>query len=259
MGVKMSKAPIFYTIGQVKFSPVLDMEKYVPKIQEELRKDFPRFKQDSINVFQLHIEGATSRPSFTQTPRWQFGRADNMSGFLLGPDSLIFHTTGYDTFEPFLESIVRGLEVVNKAASLGLVESMAIRTLDAVVPEPGTKVQQYLNAQACGLSEHFGGELKQSTVECVRDFPPDGTLISRVAILKGSVGIPMDLFPLALELKPEFKNLDKWHALVDNDRQQKSCFEFDVEKIRTSLSGVKKGASEAFYSSVSDFAIEKWR
>jgi uncharacterized protein (TIGR04255 family) len=259
MGVKMSKPPIFYTIGQVKLSPVLDMEKYVPKVQEELRKDFPRFKQDSINAFQLHVEAGTPRPSFSQIPRWQFARADNMSGFLLGPDYLVFHTTAYDTFEPFLESIVRGLEVVNKAASLGLVESMAIRTLDVAVPEPGTKVQEYLKAQACGLSEDFGGKLKQSTVECVREFPPDGTLISRVAILYGPLGIPMDLFPLALELKPEFKNLNTWHALIDNDRQQKGSFEFDVQKIRTGLSDVKKGVSEAFYSSVSDFAIGKWR
>ncbi|SRR6266851_158538 len=259
MGVKMSKPPIFYIIGQVKFSPVLDMGKYVPKIQEELRKDFPRFKEGSINAFQLQIDAGTPRPSFTQTPRWQFTRPDNMSGFLLGADNLTFHTTAYDTFEPFLECIMRGLDVVNRAASLGIVESTAIRTLDAVVPEPGTKVQKYLKAEACGLSEDFGGELRQSTVECVRDFPPDGALISRIAIVNGSLGIPMDLFPLALELKHEFKNLNTWHALVDNDRQHKGNFAFDIQKIRTSLSEVKKGVSEAFYHSVSDFAIERWR
>lgn len=261
MGVKMSKAPIFYIIGQVKFSPVLDMGKYVPKIQEELRRDFPHFKEETINNFQMQvqIDGGLPKPSLTQIPRWQFAKADNMSGFLLGRDNLVFHTTAYDTFEPFLENILRGLDVVNRAASLGLVESTAIRTLDAVIPEEGTKVQKYLKPGACGLSESLSGDLKQSTVECVSEFPPDGTLISRVAIIKGTLGIPIDLFPITLELKPGLKNLNTSHALVDNDRQQKSCFEFDLQKIGASLSDVKQGVSEAFYNSISDFAIERWR
>jgi uncharacterized protein (TIGR04255 family) len=259
MGVKMSKPPIFYVLGQVKFSPVLEIATYVPKIQEELRKEFPLFKEDTINNFQLKIESGVPRPSFAQTSRWQFARADNMSGFLLARDFVTFHTTAYETFEPFLESMTRGLDVVNRAASLGLIESTAIRTLDAVIPEPGHKVQDYLKPEACGLSEQLDGELKQSTVECVRDIPPDGTLISRVAIVKGGLGIPMDLFPITLELKSKLKEIDTWHALVDNDRQLRGSFEFDLQKIKTCLSEVKLGVSRAFYNSVSEFAIESWR
>jgi uncharacterized protein (TIGR04255 family) len=259
MGVKMSNPPIVYIVAQVQFSPVLDMRKYVPIIQEELRKDFPDFREESINNFQVQLENAVPKPFITQVPRWQFGRADKMSGFLLRTDVLNFHTTAYDTFESFLENTMRGIDVVNKAASLGLVESTAIRTLDAVIPEEGSSVQRYLNPAACGLSEALDGELKQSIVECLRDFPPDGVLISRVAIVKGALGVPADLYPLTLELKPAFRNLNSWHAILDNDRQQKSRFEFNLNTIQKSLTDVKKGVSEAFLKSVSDFAIERWR
>jgi uncharacterized protein (TIGR04255 family) len=259
MGVRMSKPPIFYIIGQVQFSPILEMRQYVPKIQEQLRKEFPDFKEDAINAFQLQFESGKPKPAFNQTSRWHFNKPDGMSGFLLQPTSLSFHTTAYNTFEPFLADMMRGIEIVHKAAALGLVESVAIRTLDVVVPEAETKVQQYLNPQACGLSEDLDGELRQSSVECVRDFPPHGALISRVAIVNGSLGMPMDLYPLTLELKPKLKTLNTWHAILDNDRQEKRRFDFDPGSIRTGLTEVKKGATEAFLKSVSPFALDRWR
>src|SRR5262249_51958952 len=41
---KLKHAPVVTIIGQVRFSPVLSMESYLPKIQEELRKKgFPKY------------------------------------------------------------------------------------------------------------------------------------------------------------------------------------------------------------------------
>ena len=43
MGQKMSNAPIFYTLAQIRFSPVLGMAKFVSEIQDRLRVEFPIF------------------------------------------------------------------------------------------------------------------------------------------------------------------------------------------------------------------------
>ena len=42
MGKKLANAPIFYILGQIRFSPVLKMADFVPKIHERLRREYPR-------------------------------------------------------------------------------------------------------------------------------------------------------------------------------------------------------------------------
>lgn len=50
MGKKLSNAPVYYTVAQVQFNPVLDLDSYVPAIQAKMRDaHFPDFKKE---VFQ---------------------------------------------------------------------------------------------------------------------------------------------------------------------------------------------------------------
>ncbi len=150
------------------------------------------------------------------------------------------------------------MAVVTKFANLNYIESVAIRTLDAVVPEQDLNVRDYLNPALRGLSDGLDGELKRIVTESLWEIPPHGVLISRVAIVKGALALPMDLFPLPLELKPALKELNVEHALLDNDRQERERFAFDLEEIRKRLLIVKKGATEAFKQTVSQVALNRW-
>ena len=259
MGQKMKKPPIFYTIGQIIFNPVLGMAKFIPEIQEAFRADFPDFQTQKIANIQIRFVGEGAPAQAAIQEQWQFTDLKRTSGFLLRPNSLVFHTTAYEDSDHFLQHVEDGISVVNKHAGLSYIDSVAIRTLDAVIPEPGSNVRDYLNPAVRGLSGGLDGQLKQSVSESQWEVPPNGVLISRVAIVKGMLAVPMDLFPLSLELKPELREInDVEHALLDNDRQEKERFAFDLEEIRRRLLIVKKGATDAFHSAVSEVALKSW-
>ena len=260
MGQKMSKAPIFYTIGQIQFSPVLGMAKFIPDMQESLRGQFPDFRQEKIGTIQIRIAEENAPPAQAVTQdRWNFTDLKKTSGYLLQPQTLVFHTTAYETSEQFLEKVLDGISVVNKYAHLTYIDSVAIRTLDAVIPEGGLNVRDYLNPAVRGLSDGLDGHLKHNVMESLWDIPPHGVLISRVSIVKGSLAMPMDLFPLSLELRLDLKAINIEHALLDNDRQERERFLFDLEEIRKRLLTVKKGATQAFQKAVSEVALERWK
>lgn len=255
----MKKPPIFYTIGQIQFNPILGMAKLIADIQEELRRDFPDFQRGKVANVQIKVTEEGAPAQVVTQERWHFNDLNRTSGYLLQPQSLVFHTTAYETSEHFLQKVLDGISVVHKYADLSYIESVAIRTLDAVIPEPGQNVREYLNPAVRGLSEGLDGQLKHSVTESLWEIPPHGVLISRVAIVKGALATPMDLFPLSLELKPELRKLDLGeHALVDSDRQHKERFAFDPEEIRKRLLAVKKDAAQAFQESVSQFALDRW-
>jgi len=258
MGQKMKKPPIFYTIGQIQFNTVLGMTKFIPDIQEALRGHFPDFQAQKIASVQIRIAGEGAPAQASTQEQWQFTDLKRTSGYLLRPNALVFHTTAYEDAEHFLQKVIDGISVVNNYANLSYVDSVAIRTLDAVIPAPELNVRDYLNPAVRGLSTGLDGQLKHSVSESLWEIPPNGVLISRVAIVKGTLALPMDLFPLSLELKPELKEVNVEHALLDNDRQEKERFVFDLEEIRKRLLIVKKGATEAFHKAVSEVALERW-
>ena len=44
MGKKLTNAPVYYTVAQVQFNPVLDLDGYIPAIQSKMREaHFPGF------------------------------------------------------------------------------------------------------------------------------------------------------------------------------------------------------------------------
>jgi uncharacterized protein (TIGR04255 family) len=261
MGQKMKKPPIFYTIGQIQFNPILGMVKFIPEIQESFRSQFPDFQIRRIANVQLRIAGeGFPEPAATAATQeqWQFTDSKRTSGYLLRPSALVFHTTAYEDSEHFLQKVLDGVSVVNKCADLSYIDSVAIRTLDAVIPDQDLNVRDYLNPAVRGLSDGLDGQLKHSVSESLWEIPPSGVLISRVAIVKGALALPMDLFPLTLELKPELKEVNLEHALLDNDRQEKERFDFDLEEMKKRLLTVKKGATEAFQKAVSEVALKRW-
>jgi uncharacterized protein (TIGR04255 family) len=235
------------------------MAKYVPELQESLRSEFPDFQVEKRANLQIRF-GQDNPPAQTVThERWLFTDLKRTSGYILNPEAIIFQTTAYETSEHFLGKILEGISLVNKFANLTYIDRVAIRTLDAVIPEPDLNVRNYLNPSVCGLSEGLDGELKRTVTESLWDFPPNGLLISRVAVVKGTLALPMDLFPLTLELKTGLKDINVEHALLDNDRQEKERFGFDLEEIRKRLLTVKKDSTDAFQKSVSQVALDRWK
>jgi uncharacterized protein (TIGR04255 family) len=260
MSDKLANAPIFYTTAQVRFNPVLDMAEFVERLQKKWRLAYPDFSLQPLNQLQFHLPAPGQQPDFkvNSTPRWHFKNTEQVSGIILTTDSIIYHTTAYSTSEEFFSPLLEALSVVHETVSLSYIESVAMRTLDAIIPDEGHPLSFYLNENLLGLSAQLEGTLKHSLYELVLIRPED-QLTTRIAFLSGKVGIPADLVPIALVLPARLLNLNRPHAILDNDCIQKRRFQIDIAKAGEALKAVKKRVTDAFNTSVTKQGMDYWR
>ena len=260
MSEKLTDAPIFYTIGQIRFNPVLSISDYVPKIHERIRKQFPAVRQEDLRRIQLNFAGQENKDPVTtfSAPRWSFTDTKNTSGYMLYTDSLVFHTTAYETSKEFFEALLKGLELVDETVGLSYVDSVGLRTLDAIVPSEGRPLDFYLNRQVLGFHGLIDGDLKHNITESV-SMLPTGQRVSRVVILHGTIGTPVDLFPISLTLAQKFQKLNSLHAILDFDHSNQQRFDFDLDEVESRVLEVKQALTRVFKSVVTQQALETWQ
>jgi uncharacterized protein (TIGR04255 family) len=256
----MSDAPIFYTLGQIRFNPVLNMSEFVPKIHEQIRKLYPAVRQEELKRIQMNLAGQESKDpvSTFSAPRWIFTDLKNTSGYILYSDSLVFQTTAYETKKEFSDALLKGIQLVDEAVGLSYVEGIGVRTLDAIMPSADRPLEFYLQRQVLGFHGLIQGDLRHNITENV-SIMPTGQQVSRVIILNGTIGIPADLFPISLTFAPKFQDLNGLHAIVDLDHNSQARIEFDMDEIRKRVLQVKKAVTQIFKSVVTSEAMQAWQ
>jgi uncharacterized protein (TIGR04255 family) len=259
MSDRLTKAPIFYTLGQITFNSVLDMADYVSGIQKNLRHDYPDFQQDTVSEIQIHLPELGKNPEVktTSSPRWNFKNAGQTAGYGLTSNAILFHTTAYESSEKFIAPLIRGLEIVHTAVSLAFIESVGVRTLDAIVPAEKEELSAYVHPGLLGIWPQLSGTLKHSVSETVVE-GSYGQLRSRTARVEGKLGVPSDLFPLSLQIRKNLQNLNCQHVVLDNDCIQRERFEFDIDEVTNRLASVKSALSNVFKLSVTKEALKEW-
>jgi uncharacterized protein (TIGR04255 family) len=260
MGEKMKNPPIFFTAGQLRFNPILEMADSVKAIQHQFRREgFADFAQDDVKSVQVVNVGPMPQMNMVQLARWRFGNAKRDSEFVLFTDKLVFQTTAYDTSATFTDALLAGIQIIHSELQVNYVDAVSMRTLDAVIPEGQKSLQAYLHPQLLGFYGTAKGDLKHSILEGVCSLDTSTQLISRVAILSGSLGLPLDLMPMALAVNPRFNRTQGVHAILDNDCIEQDRFEFDIGTIRSKFRKVKSNITDAFYSAVTEEALEQWK
>lgn len=257
---KLSLAPVFYTLAQVQFNPIAKMSNYVDSLQERLRRNgFPDFRaENQVGLIFRRLDESQPEVQSSQQMRWSFTNTQRTEGYQLSSDSLVFHTTAYETFANFLQKTIFGLDLVHEIVELAYIERIGLRYLDAIVPISDDTLEQYLNSSLLGLSQNLEGFLRHSFTETVTTVE-DGNLIARAVITDGALALSPDLFPLQLELQPRFAAINGRNAVLDTDFSVVKRDGFDREKIENQLLKSHDIITDAFKISVTDYAIEKWR
>lgn len=263
MGQKMGQAPVFYTLSQVVFNPILQMAEFVPKIQDRLRLEgFPDFRKEQIRQIALALrqaEGEAPQVATQEGPtRWNFVDAGRTSGYLLQPNTLVYHTTAYETFEVFSKRLLDGLRLVHEHVGLAFIQRIGLRYLDAVLPKEGENLGQYLSASVLGLSSVVKGQLQHCFTETA-NVTSDGTLVARVLITEGDLAIPPDLFPFGLALGERFAKIKGRHAVLDTDHFSVERFDFDLNRVAALLDASHTRIDEAFRLTATDYARKAWK
>jgi len=263
MGKKLSKAPVYYTVVQVQFNPILDLDGYIPAIQSKMREEkFPDFKREIIQQLVLPFGNIKpeqmAAPTLTPQTRYVFGDMSGRSLFLLVNNALSFQTTNYETFEIFSETMMKGLGILNDALRLNFVDRIGLRYLDAVQPmRDGESILDFLVPQVIGLSQREGIQLQHSISETIA-VTPVGQLISRVIIRNGLIGLPIELSDPATIIDPRFTSLAGLHAIVDTDASVTNREPFNIIRIDACMTSLHDEIDKAFKSIVTKHALASW-
>src|ERR1017187_8050406 len=104
------------------------MAKYVPDLQEEFRKRFPRFSKGELATARL----SPASNEFSASPRFDFQTKDGTCGVVVLTDSVTLHVSRYESFQQFCRVYRYVLDTLNKVVSLGLIERIGLRYVDLV-------------------------------------------------------------------------------------------------------------------------------
>lgn len=263
MSRKMKNAPVYFTLAQVRFNPILNMEVYLPTIQEKMRAaHFPDFKRENIQQLILPFaspsdSGQPPSPSFVPRARCLFGNIDRSTEFVLEHDALALHTTAYDTSETFDKILLDGLGIIHDVIRLDFTERLGLRYFDAVLPKPNELLSNYLTTEVLGLYSKLGGKLAHSYSETVT-MNGDIQLVSRVIIKDGHVGLSPEFIGLAPRINQKFIEPEGRHAIIDTDAFCVQREEFSLNKLRSKLVLLHAEIRKSFEETVTKDALKAW-
>lgn len=259
MGTPLRNPPVYFTVAQVRFNPILNLGEFLPAIQDAFRRarfsDFVRHPTPVINITEKDGQPV---PVVQVKERFSFGNAEKTHGFLLDESSLTLQSTDYGTFQDFSEQFLRGLARVHEIVQLDFVARVGLRYLDHVAPLANDDLSDYLCRESLGLTMKLEGEAQYSFCE-TRMSVEDITLLSRVMTRIGALGFPPDLAPLGLDVAARFMfKPECLHATLDNDAFIEKRESFSTERVLAHLDSLHTVISKAFWGLVSPHAREMW-
>jgi uncharacterized protein (TIGR04255 family) len=267
VGKRMVDAPVFFTIGQVQHNPLLNLESYVPSIQENLRKvGYPDFKRGSQVSLELSatLSGGEAQPIAPpvthKVDHYAFLNSEATWCLLLATSSVSLITTNYDTFEKFLPELKRGLTILSEAVGgLSYMERIGLRYVNAIVPKPGETLEQYLVAEVRGLPARLPEkQFRYSFAESASQTTEGHQIVSRTIAQSAPLGFPADLQFQTVKIAPRFSGVTGEHAVIDTDGSINQRRPFAIDEVEAQLTKLHDLNHEIFQSSVTDHARTAW-
>ena len=266
---KMQNAPVYYVVAQARHNPVLQLDVYLPEIQDRMRKaGYPDHQANSTLAVELNFNVSDGQPDAKRlvpkmVARHLFLSADRSRGFILEQGGLSLQTTEYDTFEPFLEQFMVGFSIIHDVIKLDYTERIGIRYLDAVVPADGMNdLSRYLIPGVLGLAGKLPEGILLGLSMSETHIPlsdVDANLVSRTIVRSGPLGFPIDLEPQGLMLPERFQKIQGLHAIIDTDASQAVREAIDLANLRSRLDMLHKKIRMAFDATVTQDALAEWQ
>jgi uncharacterized protein (TIGR04255 family) len=265
MGQKMSDAPIYFALAQVRFNTILALDQYLPGIQDSLRKaGYPDFEKSLLGIINMTVGAERQNvPALQPQPRYSFYDEARTSGFILDQSMMIFQTTDYDVFETFTQQFLKGIAMVHDSATLNYSERIGIRCLDAIYPRDNETLGQYLVPSVMGIYDQLAPrELIHSYSE-IRTKQGNTMLVSRAVVRhqeqEGNVAFPPDLLPMEIKVSEKFRKIKGLYAIIDTDSWLEEREKFDISGIKRRLDVLHHELRRSFDLMVTPHALEVWK
>ena len=262
----LSAQPLVLVLGQVRFSPVRQMERYISAIQDTFRRTgFPI--EQAGKVHQVTFGPGSSAPvQMVERQRWEYRNREETWSVLVTEDSVILQTTAYTRFEEFAERLRLAVSTVlaeSEHDGFGVVQRVGLRYIDVVRPSVGNGFRFYLRPGLHGVPDEVfqpGRHLLhvESRGETVIGRQP-GTMIVRIVQNNQGHSLPPDLMAAAPKYSSRAEP-GELVTLIDMDHYVEGTFDPDSAQVIARAYEMHDHIVETFHDHVvTRDAIEEWR
>ena len=255
---KFDNAPVAYVLAQVRFNPYLKMEEKIPAFQDAIIEKYPGFVPSAIKLF--HIQ-----PNNLQTiddTRWDFTDIKKTTGLILNRNSLILHTTDYDTSKEFFEEFESILNIFEKIVPNLLIERFGLRYVDIIIPSGNNSAADYV-IDGLGGFHPTDGEILDET----------SSYVSLIKYKKGLMNLQFHRGKQLKTLPPELSSInlvpnklmekmaksEKDNGILDFDRFIEDRLPFNTKTAIKILREMHTDTSSAFRNIISTNAKKEWK
>lgn len=261
MGTRLSKAPVCFTLAQMRFNPVLTMDSFLPALQEAFREaGFPDYAPTKTQAFEVSASSDGMEVREHAVTRLVFRNKTQTAAVLLDPAALTYELTDYPVFEEFSDAFLRALEIVHRYRAIEFCDRLGMRMLDAVQPLDGERLEQYLVPQALGFVGLVGEPFvhQQTLTESLFKNETRELVVRTVRLLEG-IAAPPDLAPFRLKLAKRFVTHKGETVMLDCDSyNSERVVDFNPRATKAELAQLKSALSLSFKTLVTDHARAVW-
>lgn len=254
---KLNNQPLTYVLAEFRFSPVMEIASYIPKIQEALRKSYPNSLKRGEQSFQIQASSVT----VSTIDQWAFVSANKKSAVEISQERLIYATAEYPRFEGFSNICKAALSALVDIIGPSLIYRIGLRYGDVIKAAQGETISEL-------VSNNFG-----MPNNCIDALGSNSQYISE-SLLETDIG---KLVIRSLYGKNVATRLPDTHGLPifipsDNAPSERLILDFDhfweakdesvnfeVPEVLSKLSALHETARKAFWQVTSDYARKtKW-
>ncbi len=257
---QMPNAPLIYVLAQVVFTRVPKMAALWEDFHQKIFDQFPDGSQQHVREIRL---AGSEDPEFSEVIRWHMVNREKTQGVLLQPDSVILHSTAYETSAAFfgvLEDVLAKLKQVLPASVE--VGRLGLRYIDILLPEAGLVVEEQVSGKLGSIDLSEAGCSFKKLEEVTRyTTPMGGDLVVRHRQSIEKDILPGDVFPN--ELRPAAR-LGREAAegsvvgLMDYDHYMQVSEAFSSDSIVEVFRKMHAISSKAFQLTTTDNAKKLW-
>ncbi len=265
--VPLSQQPLALVLAQVKFSPIRQMDRYIPEIQEGFRQHgFPVERAGKFQQIKFG-PGAGVPVDVIEQQRWEYRTKDETWSILVTQDSVVLQTTAYNRFENFVDRFQHAVRTVLETTRhdhLGVVQRVGLRYVDVVQPREGEDFRTYLRPGLHGTTDAIfqSGTHRlhmQSTGRTTVGDDVTGTMILRIVQDDQGFSLPPDLIGGAPKYTPK-ANPGTLITLIDMDHYIEGTFNPDTDWVVARAFEMHDHIIETFHNHVAtETAIEVWK
>lgn len=221
--VPLKDAPLIRVIAQVRFPPILSIEKkdFVGSFQEAIREKYPVLQPNQTQTFVFSPQGVV-QPTLLQLT-WRFVDTLDSWRVSLAPNFMALETTAYSSRHDFLERLEDLLVALDKSFNPKIIERFGLRYIDRLIGQDLREISLLVKPEMAGmLAAEFRQDIHQTINESLFSIPDgDEKILARWGLIPA--GVTFD--PDAIE------PIDEPSWILDLDMSLSKNREFNIEAL----------------------------